>query len=106
MRPRSAGNHVRPPWLPLLVSTAKLPRPDEPRKIVAPDKTGVEHPPPGPEHRARNSVVVWVAVAVLLLAAGLSWIFRIGDNILAFAFMVIAVIFIMLNVLGVRNPPG
>jgi hypothetical protein len=88
------------------VSTAKLPRPDEPRKDVAPEPAGTEHVPPGPEHRARNSVVVWVAVAVLLLAAGLSWIFRIGGNIVTFALMVIAVIFILLNVLGLRNPPG
>jgi hypothetical protein len=88
------------------VSTAKLPRPDEPRKIVAPEPTGTEHAPPGPEHRARNSAIVWISVAVLLLAAGLCWIFRVGGNILTFAFMVIAVILILLNVLGLRNPPA
>jgi hypothetical protein len=88
------------------VSTAKLPRPDEPRKEVAPEPTGTEHAPPGPEHRSRNSAVIWAVVVILLLAAGLSWIFRIGGNILTFAFMVIAVVMILLNVLGLRSPPG
>jgi hypothetical protein len=88
------------------MGTAKLPRPGEPRKEIAPEPPGSDAPPPGPEHQSRNSAIVWLAVAVLLLAAGLSWQFRIGGTILTFAFMFLAVILIMLNVLGLRKPPA
>ena len=88
------------------MGTAKLPRPDEPRKEIAPEPTGTDAPPPSPGHQSRNSAVLWVAVVLVLLAAGLSWVFHIGGNILTFAFMVLAVILIMLNVLGLRNPPA
>jgi len=88
------------------MGSAKLPRPDEPRKQVAPEPVGSDAPPPSPDHRARNSGIVWLAVAFVLLAAGLSWEFHVGGTIVTFAFMVVAVILIMLNVLGLRNPPA
>jgi hypothetical protein len=49
---------------------------------------------------------VWVAIAILLLAAGLCWKLQVAGNLLTFALMVIALILIMLNVLGLRNPPA
>jgi hypothetical protein len=88
------------------VGTAKLPRPDEPRKKVAPEPVGTDVPPPSPDHRSRNSAIIWLAVAIVLLAAGLSWKFQVGGTIVTFALMVLAVILIMLNVLGLRNPPA
>ena len=88
------------------MGTAKLPRPDEPRKQVAPQPVGSDAPPPSPDHRARNSGIVWLAVVVVLLAAGLSWKFQVGGTIVTFALMVFAVLLIMVNVLGLRNPPA
>jgi hypothetical protein len=88
------------------VGTAKLPRPDEPRKEIAPEPADRDAPPPGPEHQARNSIVMWVAIAILLLAAALCWKLQVAGNLLTFGLMVIALILIMLNVLGLRNPPA
>ncbi len=88
------------------MGSAKLPRPGEPRKIVAPEPVGADSPPPSPGHVARNSPIIWGAVVLLLCGAALSWWFHVGNNLVTYFLMVVAVILILLNVFGVRNPPG
>ncbi len=73
---------------------------------MAPEPVGSDSPPPSADRAARNSPIIWAAIVLVLCGAGLCWWFRVGNNLVTYFLMVVAVVLILLNVFGLCNPPA